>query len=109
MLGYVAVIESVGQESVALSRCPQCGMNKGSTARFRAGLMEVVGDDKAQQLAKVYSRRSQTAHEGMLHAGEWLAQEPRANAFDPKAPGWFRADIERMRNVSRSLVLNRLT
>ncbi|WP_162907412.1 hypothetical protein [Allorhizocola rhizosphaerae] len=78
LLGCVAVIEAIGNRGYKkLPRCKGCDNCNGcrnvigAAARFRDALARVMNADRAKELGNlVYGRRSDTAHEGVLHGIE---------------------------------------
>jgi hypothetical protein len=69
-LAFVAIIESLATGPA--NKCEKCQQVRGSTTRFRDALAPLVGADAARLLARMYGKRSRTAHVGVLYGLELL-------------------------------------
>jgi len=94
-LAFVAIIESLATGPVR--QCETCEQVTGSTARFRNALAPLVGAEAAGFLARMYGKRSRTAHDGALHGLELLPATsfPRFLSHDPEFD--FRQAVELLR------------
>lgn len=94
-LAFVAIIESLA--TGAMETCAECHQVKGSTTRFYDAIVPLVGDEAARLLARIYNRRSRTAHDGVLHGLELLPAMsfPRFLSDDPEFD--FRREVEFLR------------
>lgn len=111
LVAYVSSIEALGARMSEFSRCKECKMITGATARFRAALQVVMSEAEAKAMAKlVYGRRSKTAHEGRLYAGEMLPGFIHGFGFFAKPSGiMFRfVELRPLRQASRRLLVKYL-
>lgn len=112
LLAYVAAIEGIGAKYVDLQRCESCGMNKGSTSRFRTALGLVLPPERVRELVKqAYGYRSKTAHEGRLHAAEdFVRSFSMPRVFGEQESRYFRSQyVWPLREASRALLVRALT
>lgn len=108
LLCFIAAIETLAAMDVDLPECSECHQVRGSTARFRGALAQVVDDESAKKLAKAYERRSKTVHAAQLHSTE--------NAFGAfvhdfhraGSTGEFRSLVWQVRDAGRDLLINRI-
>lgn len=98
-LAFVAIIESLATGPV--NKCEECKQVRGSTTRFRDALAPLVGADAARLLARMYDKRSRTAHDGALYGLELLPAMsfPRFLSDDPEFD--FRREVEFLRFACR--------
>ncbi len=68
LIALVGSIESLARTK--LERCQCCDQVKGSTKRFKAALAEVLTEQEADELGRLYGSRSRTAHAGELFGFE---------------------------------------
>ena len=89
LIAFVGVVEGVGATLVPPATCDCCNactVQTGAGKRFRAALKLILPAKKVKHLASaVYSRRSQTAHEGRLHGDELdIGALPMGKVFAPR-------------------------
>jgi hypothetical protein len=94
-LAFVAIIESLATGPV--KKCEECKQVTGSTARFRDALAPLVGTDAARLLARMYDKRSRTAHDGVLHGLELLPAMSFPRFLSDDAEFDFRQEVEFLR------------
>jgi hypothetical protein len=94
-LAFIAIIESLAPGAPA--HCDECHQIKGSTRRFQDAVTPLIGVETAKMLARMYDKRSKTAHEGALHGLELLPAMtvPRFLSDDPEFN--FRRQVEILR------------
>jgi hypothetical protein len=115
LIGYVGAIEGLGSKLVELrpcACCDNCPCTVGAGRRFRKALQQVMSNSEANLLSDIYSRRSKTAHEGRLHAGELsFGSWDRGGLFAPEPPetGFRYRQLRRLRGASRRLLEHYLT
>jgi hypothetical protein len=68
LVALVGSIESLARTE--LERCQCCDQLRGSTRRFKEALAEVLTDQDAEELGRLYASRSKTAHAGKLFGFE---------------------------------------
>jgi hypothetical protein len=82
LVALVGSIESLARTE--LVRCQCCDQLKGSTRRFKEALAEVLTDQEAEELGRLYASRSKTAHAGKLFGFEATFNVWDHNHFIPR-------------------------
>lgn len=110
LMAFITSVEIIGRKIIG-KRCPCCGGKPSSNLAFRRGVDEVISDTrKAKEFHLLYDSRSNTAHEGKLHASEdTLGHFPFPSFFrqDSKATFVF-TDLRKVKMLSRKLLLQAL-
>lgn len=107
-IAFVSVLESLGEDDHDLARCASCGQLTGLGSRFRRSVEQIYGDAGAQFLANIYSRRSKTAHEGVLHGLELLPEGYQGRYLSEDHEFYFYRQLHVLRAASTQLLRSRL-
>jgi len=107
MIAFVASIEVLGRTIIG-DKCSCCGKWTGNKERFTTGLRAVVkSQSEVKRLAEAYSSRSDTAHEGVLHANETsLGSIVFPSMFSSDAKDLFAyTDLRQIKDANRALLM----
>lgn len=110
LVAFITSVEIMGKK-IAGKKCAYCGERTKPTAAFRTGVNAVVKDKrKAKELHLLYKDRSETAHDGELHANEEvLGYLSFPSAFMPDSKSMFVfTDLLKVKAVSRKLLVEAL-
>ena len=110
LIAFITSVEIIGKKIIG-KKCSCCGGRPSPNQAFRKGVDEVISDTrKAKEFYQLYESRSDTAHEGKLHASEdTLGHFPFPSLFkqDSKATFVF-TDLYKVKMLSRKLLLRSL-
>lgn len=110
LVAFISSVEIVGKK-IAGKKCVCCGKTTSSNQAFRVGVDAVVKDKhKAKELYRLYEDRSDTAHDGELHANEEiLGYLSFPSAFVPDSKSMFVfIDLLKVKSVGRKLLVEAL-
>ncbi len=108
LIAFVAVIESVGKTIIG-DECSCCGRKNGAKQKFKTGLSSVITDvTEVNRLTDIYSTRSDTAHEGILHGNEAsLGSINMPSIFNATIADFFAyTDLLKIKNVARKSLIS---
>lgn len=109
LVAYTASIEAIAKQLYELKRCDNCKSVLGLAESFRSAIREVLPEQQAQELARLYGRRSKTVHEGRLHGTE---SKPTFSMLDIFASDYFSnfsTQLPQLARAARELIVRALT
>jgi hypothetical protein len=109
LVAYTASIEAIAKQLYEPKRCDNCKSVLGLAESYRSAIREVLPDQQARELARLYGRRSKTVHEGRLHGTE---SKPTFSMLDIFAGDYFSnfsTQLPQLARAARELIVRALT
>lgn len=109
LVAYTASIEAIARRLYEPQHCDKCKSVFGLAGSFRSALREVLPEKQAQELDRLYGRRSKTVHEGRLHGTE---SKPMFSMLDIFASDYFSnfsMQLPQLARAARELIVGSLT